>query len=66
MLLSGPNSADISQMDLIAEFYSQYMGMDVFYYDYSGFGLSGGTAGEHNAYESAYSVYCELRNRWGL
>uniref|UniRef100_A0A914YXD7 Serine aminopeptidase S33 domain-containing protein n=1 Tax=Panagrolaimus superbus TaxID=310955 RepID=A0A914YXD7_9BILA len=68
-IFAQPNSSDIGHFmqPFIVSFrdFAHSIGIDLYGFDYSGYGRSGGTASEQNAYDDIESVFSEIVKRRG-
>uniref|UniRef100_A0AC34F4L8 Serine aminopeptidase S33 domain-containing protein n=1 Tax=Panagrolaimus sp. ES5 TaxID=591445 RepID=A0AC34F4L8_9BILA len=68
-IFAQPNSSDIGHFmqPFIVSFqdFANSIGIDLYGFDYSGYGRSGGSASEQNAYDDIESVFAEIVKRRG-
>ncbi|XP_055344341.1 alpha/beta hydrolase domain-containing protein 17C-like [Paramacrobiotus metropolitanus] len=66
MLFSHGNAVDLGQMCSFYWALGKRLGVNIFSYDYSGYGVSTGTPSEKNVYADVEAAWRELQTRYGI
>ncbi|KAK9881938.1 hypothetical protein WA026_018133 [Henosepilachna vigintioctopunctata] len=66
LLFSHGNAVDLGQCSNYYVWLCSQLKCDIMSYDYSGYGISGGTPYERNLYSDIEAVWCVLRNRYNV